>query len=394
MPEAAVTTLWQHTGNLSPRQSRKLLVDLKQRSLVQLARTAETVAGSVGKISLHDLIHDYCLRLAQQRFGDESALHTRLLDAYRRVCPDGWWSGPDDGYFFNHLRDHLIAAGRGAELADLLHELRWLEAKNAAGLAFDLPHDFRVAMAVLSKGDARWRRLRLIDQALARDLHFIDRHREDYPQALFQCLWNNGWWYDCPAAAAHHDPPLGGWRGGGPLWPWDQRTNDRLATLLESWREGEGQRTAGFIWLESLRPPRFPLGERAELACLRGHEGWVTSVSFDRAGRRIVSGSYDNTVRVWDAESGACLEVIHGSGDAAAIAEEGVSHRCARFSGGRKPRSSPSPVARQSRGSLRGWHPITTHRSGRLWARAVGDYVCLIRLLGDAASSLPGAPES
>ena len=29
-----------------------------------------------------------------------------------------------------------------------------------------------------------------------------------------------------------------------------------------------------------------------ELACLRGHDDGVTSVSFDRAGRRIVSGSY------------------------------------------------------------------------------------------------------
>ena len=29
----------------------------------------------------------------------------------------------------------------------------------------------------------------------------------------------------------------------------------------------------------------------AELACLRGHDSWVTSVAFDREGRRIVSGS-------------------------------------------------------------------------------------------------------
>jgi APAF-1 helical domain/WD domain, G-beta repeat len=309
VPEAAVTTLWQHTGNLSPRQSRKLLVDLKQRSLVQLARTDETIAGRVGKISLYDLIHDYCVRLAQQRFGDESTLHTRLLEAYRRVCPDGWWSGPGDGYFFKHLREHLIAAGRGGELADLLHELQWLEAKNAAGLAFDLPHDFRAAMAILSRDDARWRRLRLIDQALRRELHFIDSHREDYPQGLFQCMWNDGWWYDCPAAAACYDPPPGGWRGGGP--PWDLRANDRLAPVLEFWREAKGQRTNGFTWLESLRPPRFPLGG-AELACLRGHKRGVTSVSFDHAGRRIISGSDDKTVRVWDAESGTELACLSG----------------------------------------------------------------------------------
>jgi WD40 repeat protein len=309
LPEAAVTTLWQHTGDVSERQSRRLLVDLEEHSLVQLARADATKDGSVGTISLHDLIHDYCVRLAGLRFGGKAALHSRLLEAYQRICPEGWWRGPDDGHFFSHLRDHLIAAGRGGELGDLLHELQWLEAKNAAGLAFDLPLDFRAAMAVLARDDPRRRRLRLIDQALRRDLHFIDRHRADYPQGLFQCLWNSGWWYDCASAAAHHDPPPDGWREDGA--PWEQCAKDRLATLLESWREAMRQRNAGFTWLEALRPPRFPLGG-ALLMCLSGHEDWVNCVSFDPAGRRIVSGSDDNMARIWGAESGALLACLRG----------------------------------------------------------------------------------
>ena len=309
VPEAAVTTLWQHTGGLTPRQSRKLMVDFKQRSLVNLLRAAESTGEGVGTLSLHDLIHDYCVRLAPQKCGGPSGLHTRLLDAYQRICPDGWWSGPNDGYFLDHLRDHLALAGRGSGLADLLLELRWLEAKNAAGLAFDLPHDFRKALGALPEDDAQRRKLRLIDQGLRRDLHFIDRHRADYPQALFQCLWNNGWWYDCPAAAAHHGPPSGGWREGGP--PCSRPEEDRLATLVESWRVLKERRVPRFTWLESLRPPRFPLGG-AEMACLRGHDGTVTSVSLDQSGRRIVSGSKDKTVRVWDAESGVELLCLRG----------------------------------------------------------------------------------
>src|SRR3984885_2332823 len=35
-----------------------------------------------------------------------------------------------------------------------------------------------------------------------------------------------------------------------------------------------------------------------------GHSGGVTSVSFSPAGTRIVSGSLDTTIRIWDAVSG------------------------------------------------------------------------------------------
>jgi WD40 repeat protein len=303
VPESAVCTLWQHTGGLSQRHARKLLVDLKQRSLIQLSGTTDAAAGQVGHISLHDLIHDFAVRLARQQFGNEVQLHHVMLEAYGGVCSGGWWTGPNDGYFLDHLRTHLVAAGRDGELGDLLLELRWLETKNAAGLALDLPHDFRAAIDAIRETDERRRILTLLDEALRRDLHFIDRHRRDYPQGLFQCLWNTCWWYDCPEAGQHYE--------GGKA-PGDAAARP-LSRLLERWRE-EKDAAERFPWLRSLRPPSIHLGT-AQQAVFRGHEDGVTSVAFSPHGTRIASGSRDKTVRVWDVASGAKLACLEGHDD-------------------------------------------------------------------------------
>jgi WD40 repeat protein len=45
---------------------------------------------------------------------------------------------------------------------------------------------------------------------------------------------------------------------------------------------------------------------------MEGHTSTVTSVAFSSDGLRIVSGSYDETVRIWDSNTGATQHVIEG----------------------------------------------------------------------------------
>ena len=48
------------------------------------------------------------------------------------------------------------------------------------------------------------------------------------------------------------------------------------------------------------------------LATLEGHTAYVLGVAMTADGRRVVSGSHDKTVRVWDVESGNCLATLRG----------------------------------------------------------------------------------
>jgi hypothetical protein len=72
--------------------------------------------------------------------------------------------------------------------------------------------------------------------------------------------------------------------------------------------------------LEACRPPATQPTEDRELVRARfeervlslGHTGGINSVAFSPDTTRALSGSDDNTVRVWEVESGRCLRVLEG----------------------------------------------------------------------------------
>jgi WD40 repeat protein len=45
---------------------------------------------------------------------------------------------------------------------------------------------------------------------------------------------------------------------------------------------------------------------------LEGYSSYVNSVAFSPNGKRVVSGSYNNMVQLWDTIMGALLQVLKG----------------------------------------------------------------------------------
>ena len=268
-----------------------------------LRRLAVYLPESAGKYAVyHKSLADWLS--ADDRRGE---LHfVNLKPGHRCRLANACWQGyvKDvqrlSSYCLKYLPEHLCGGEQWDRLERLLTDLTFLESKAQKGLVFDLAGDYTKAVRSFPHDLPVHRILKLLEEALRRDLHFIARH----PTTLFQCLWNTCWWYDCREAKDHYEIPEGG--------PWEL-PEPKLSTLLAAWKAAKERAKPGFPWLRSLQPPTLHL-DTAQKAIFRGHEGLVTGAAISVDGRQIVSGSWDETVRVWDATSGVELRCLRGHG--------------------------------------------------------------------------------
>lgn len=190
VPEAAVTRYWAFgDGGLAEHRGRKLLVTLERKALLRLEGQQP-----LRRVRLHDLMVDFLAAV-----GDAAAGNRRLLDAYRAACADDWTSGPDDGYFLEHLLDHLARLpDDGAELHRLLHlenaagRHAWFETIDAAGRVDPLRRQLSHRLAEDTTAAPEAARLALL-------LGSVTALAGTMPPALLDALVRGGIW---PAARA------------------------------------------------------------------------------------------------------------------------------------------------------------------------------------------------
>jgi len=187
---------------------------------------------------------------------------------------------------------------------------------------FELAQDFSDALAAMPQKHPSRRMLSLLDEAVRRDIHFIDRH----PTTLFQCMWNSCWWYDCPQVAKHYIEPEGGWAANNA--PWEQPDEDgdtltgsachrwemTLADTLSAWREARQSRRTDVLWLRSHRPPFVAL-DSGQKAVMRGHRLPIEGIAFSPDGQTVASAGGDHTIGIWSVKDGRQLACLQGHKD-------------------------------------------------------------------------------
>ena len=136
IPFSLVARLWHATSGMDSGVVSDLCARLSDLSLVSLSTPSDN--GSIG-LTIHDLIRDFLrAELGEDQIG---MLNGVLLDSIAADLPTiaglsgepggksrvVWWElGPDEGYLWDHLTEHMQGAGRITEAEELANDPRWL----------------------------------------------------------------------------------------------------------------------------------------------------------------------------------------------------------------------------------------------------------------------------
>jgi WD40 repeat protein len=112
---------------------------------------------------------------------------------------------------------------------------------------------------------------------------------------------DQAWWLDARSLVQRCNFRVGSWTVWSCLQAASQEPDGPLSRQAASTARGLGQHLV--CWPDKPQV-RFP-----GLCTLTGHSDPVSSVAYSPDGKHIVSGSFDNTVKVWDAQTGREVSV-------------------------------------------------------------------------------------
>lgn len=309
----------QRNGHELPPDSNRIPIAPWTRLRSDLAPyLAERAAPGTAVMHFYHRQVEQAVRKRYLRTPDQqTSRHRQLADYF-----DGRWNRPDAHAHALMELPHLRLSCQDHD--QLLHRLTDLEfplRKTQAGYVVDLVRDVAALRARLS-GDMRTD-LEPWYFFIRGNAPFLAEH----PECFFQQAWNEP--VDSPVSQAAQQ-----------CW----------TPLSDSNQPFDATTTLPLMFLEWINRPAH-WEPPACLMTLQGHTERVTSVALSGDGRTIVSGSYNNTVKVWDAESGVCRAThVWRSADAqAAWCSVGRLDESRRLSTERGPLQFPSGLLPKAR---------------------------------------------
>ncbi len=263
-----------------------------------------------GTIRLHDVIRAYLLKKGE---GQLVEWNRRFLDAYRQ--DNACWSDlpPHENYLWIHLPHHLIGAGQSDVCRELLVDFEYLGAKLKATDINALLADY----AFFAEKDEE---LRLVRDALRLSAHVLainpaelrgqlhgrlrDQPEKGIRDLLRASEGSHDFWLR-PRKANLTRP------GGALIRTIDHPGEANALAVLSDGRVVSGSSDG--------RIRMWDVESGEALQTLEGHSSEVNAVAVLDS-YCVVSGSSDRTLRVWDVESGRALQILKNSSQVNAVA--------------------------------------------------------------------------
>ncbi len=280
-------------------------------------------------ISAHDLVLAYSNHLARES-NSEGMWHMKLLDGYKcfdlvserdvqstgvtfQKSPNPWWDVESDGYIHNNLSRHMTHGGLVAELYGLVSDIRWTKFRVNEGGLLELENDIDMLLLALRNDGVSLGEI----NALCKDIQILQRSlrlswatlHKNPRECGFQLFRHLCQLKDSSALINIYLKSIENWTEKPWLRPYhmDDAGSDDLEVMQTfvkgcetvAWTPHEKK----IIYTSYEDIIVFNVGRCEEEFRFKGHENIVSSLSCAANGRTMVSGSRDNTVRLWDLET-------------------------------------------------------------------------------------------
>ncbi len=298
IPLTTLHTYWQGTGGLEDWETEELCVYLDDLSLI-----FPTDLGK-GTIRLHDVFRNY---LIQSSGSQLSALHGCLLDAYQQVFGLTRWADlpQSEEYLWHHLVLHLCSALRPEELQATLTDLWYLTRKALYVSILALETDLLLADAV----EPALLLFASLHRTIVRISHLFQQVQtlaEIGGLLLSHLAWEPLFAAQCQRLEHELPHPF--------ITAWHPLPQTASAELVRTFSGHTGRVngcavSADGSFIVSASDDQtlkvWDAASGAERLTLTGHTDRVTGCAISPDGSFIVSASHNRTLKVWDAASGA-----------------------------------------------------------------------------------------